>query len=291
MPPPTQANHFPQELLEHPLFKNAAEFAQFHHKDQFRKSGEPYFSHPQAVASTLHENFQNIELTVAGLLHDVAEDSKNVHLSDIYHYFGEEIGFLVDAVSKNYPSFLKRDKEVFHDPYEKMLFGALHDIRVLLLKLADRDHNTYTSLYVRKEKQVRLAFENQIFFSPLKEIISYPTLSIEQSSLLLHSFLKEHRLLSSKDLYEHLLTHYLSSTDHIFFHELKTNATNIIWKITNKTIFEHLMHHTKFCSTIKILSIYTSLSKFEAHFYFLHCMQDIATIPGLSISYYNSHTL
>ena len=276
------------DLPNHEVFQRAYHFAEQHHAGQLRKSGELYFSHPISVAQDLHTQFNDVALTSAGILHDVVEDCPHVHMSDIYNYFGNEIGLMVDAVTKNIPYFHFEKNIHFRDPHEKILHGGIKDVRVLLLKIADREHNIKTSLCLKKIKQLRLTFESQIFFTPLKNIIQYDKSSVHEAKERLHAYLLEHNIQSSKELYKKLLAKYVDGEDFSFFYELKENASEILWKITNASLFEELMKHEHFSKNIKVLSINSSKSRFEVHFYFQGAVAHDTLKHNLKISSFST---
>ncbi|ADQ45632.1 (p)ppGpp synthetase I, SpoT/RelA [Caldicellulosiruptor kronotskyensis 2002] len=148
------------------LIKKAFEFAQKHHDGQSRNSGEPYILHPLEVALILADLELDIPSIVAGLLHDVVEDT-SASLEDVEREFGKEIAELVDGVTKlgklEFTSKLERQVE----NYRKMLIAMAKDIRVILIKLADRLHNMRTLKYLPPEKQRQKAQETIDIYAPL----------------------------------------------------------------------------------------------------------------------------
>lgn len=148
------------------LIKKAFEFAQKHHDGQSRNSGEPYIVHPLEVALILADLELDIASIVAGLLHDVVEDT-SASLEDVEREFGKEIAELVDGVTKlgklEFTSKLERQAE----NYRKMLIAMAKDIRVILIKLADRLHNMRTLKYLPPEKQRQKAQETIDIYAPL----------------------------------------------------------------------------------------------------------------------------
>ncbi|BCS80647.1 RelA/SpoT family protein [Anaerocellum diazotrophicum] len=148
------------------LIKKAFEFAQKHHDGQSRNSGEPYIVHPLEVALILADLELDIASIVAGLLHDVVEDT-SASLEDVESEFGKEVAELVDGVTKlgklEFTSKLERQAE----NYRKMLIAMAKDIRVILIKLADRLHNMRTLKYLPPEKQRQKAQETIDIYAPL----------------------------------------------------------------------------------------------------------------------------
>lgn len=147
------------------LIKRAYEFARIAHEGQKRSSGEPYFNHCLATAKTLIEMRLDANTIAAGLLHDVAEDTKYT-LGDIKKEFGEEIAFLVAGITKLGKIKYRGDQQRVEN-LRKMFLAMAEDVRVILIKLADRLHNMQTLQYVKPEKQKRIALETMEVYVPL----------------------------------------------------------------------------------------------------------------------------
>ncbi len=146
--------------------KKAFNLAEEAHKDQRRASGEPYIIHPLAVAQILADMKIDTKTITASLLHDVVEDTSYT-LDDLKKLFGKEVAFLVDGVTKlsrlNYRT--KEDQQL--NSMRKMFLAMAKDVRVVVIKLADRLHNMRTLRYMRSDKQKRIAQETLEIFAPL----------------------------------------------------------------------------------------------------------------------------
>lgn len=140
-------------------------FAKEAHKEQRRKSGEPYVMHPLAVARIVAEELGlGAEPIIAAFLHDVVEDT-DFTIEDIKEKFGEDVAFLVNVVTKKKKTRYDASKQI--DNYKQMLDSLQYDIRALLIKLADRLHNMRTLNSMRPDKQMKIAGETDYFYAPL----------------------------------------------------------------------------------------------------------------------------
>lgn len=185
-------NHTIEEVLETvkksnrradlKLIKRAYEFAKDKHKDQLRRSGEPYIIHPIQVAYILSTLGLDHSTICAALLHDVIEDT-DVTLEDIAKEFSPEIAEMVDGVTKlsklNYTS--EQEQQV--ENYRKMFLAMGKDIRVILIKLADRLHNMRTLKYLTRDRQIANARETMDLYAPLANRLGMYSLKWELEDL------------------------------------------------------------------------------------------------------------
>ena len=140
------------------LIKKAYDYAKAHHGDQLRKSGEPYLIHPINVAYILTEIELDDESVCAALLHDVVEDTEATH-EDIIREFGQSIAEMVAGVTKLGKLRYSTIEEEQVENYRKMYLAMGKDIRVILIKLADRLHNMRTLKFLKRERQIANAKE------------------------------------------------------------------------------------------------------------------------------------
>ncbi len=158
------ASYLPAKQVE--FIQDAYFFAKQAHDGQFRSSGEPYITHPVAVATILAEMRLDYETVTAALLHDTIEDTP-VSFQDITQKFGKHVAVLVEGVSKLDKLKFRNRQEAQAENFRKMVLAMTEDVRVILIKLADRTHNMRTLGALRPDKRRRIAKETLEIYAPL----------------------------------------------------------------------------------------------------------------------------
>jgi len=180
------------------LLWKAYGFAREAHKGQMRKSGEPYFEHCYQTAKTLAEMNMDVTTVISGLLHDVIEDTKYRQV-DVEKEFGAEIARLVEGVTKISGISFRNRQEEQAEHFRKMLLSVAEDIRVLIIKLADRLHNMQTLESLSAVKQRRIAIETRDVYAPLAHRLGMYKLKSDLEDLVLKTLDNEaYRFLQQK---------------------------------------------------------------------------------------------
>ena len=170
------ANFNPEQVIK------AFKFAKKAHENQIRASGEPYYYHPLAVAMILAEMHLDEDSIITALLHDTVEDTI-ISLEDIQIHFGNDIAKLVDGVTKLAKIKFQPDNIREGENFRKLLMAMSEDIRVLIVKLADRLHNMRTVSFLSERKALRIALETMEIYAPLAERIGMQKMKNELQDL------------------------------------------------------------------------------------------------------------
>ena len=160
----------------------AYEFGALAHEGQKRMSGEPYISHPVAVAQSLANMHMDSQAITAAILHDVIEDTETP-ISELEELFGAEVATLVDGVSKLDQMQFTNKAEAQAESFRKMMLAMIEDIRVILVKLADRLHNMRTMEAMPRRKQARIARETLEIYAPIANRLGINHLKISLEDL------------------------------------------------------------------------------------------------------------
>ncbi len=199
------------------LINRAYVFAAQAHKDQRRSSGELYITHPLAVASILASLRLDISTIITALLHDTVEDT-HITLDDIRHRFGDEVARLVDGVTKigqiQFRSFEHKQAENFR----KMILATAQDLRVLLVKLADRLHNMRTLGFMREDKRRHISQETMQLYAPLAHRLGIHWIKQEMEDIAF-SYLEP-------EAYQFVLNQMKERLD--FLHETRTKLESVL---------------------------------------------------------------
>ena len=167
------------------FIEEAYQFAKKAHANQKRASGQPYIVHPTQVAGTLANLGLDPDTIAAGFLHDTVEDT-DVTNDELKEKFGKDVAFIVDGVTKLNKYEYKSHQEFLAENHRKMLIAMAKDIRVIMVKLADRLHNMHTLEHLRPDKQRRIASETMDIYAPLADRLGIGTIKWELEDLSFH---------------------------------------------------------------------------------------------------------
>ncbi len=172
------------------LLSRVYHFSSEAHSSQKRVEGSPYIEHPLAVASILADMKMDVATVAAGLLHDTIEDTGTT-VKDIKDLFGEEVAFLVEALTKLSRIEFKTKEEAHAENFRRMLLAMSEDIRVILIKFADRLHNMYTLQHLPENKQQRIATETLEIYAPIANRLGIGWLKTELEDLSFKAIMPE----------------------------------------------------------------------------------------------------
>ncbi len=164
------------------LLRRAYVFSAYEHKGQVRRSGEPYLVHPLEVADLLADLRLDVATIAAGLLHDIVEDTPNT-IDKVRELFGEQVAHLVEGVTKLSGLQFASSEERQAESFRKMLLAMVDDIRVILVKLADRLHNMRTLHHLPEDRRLRIAQETRDIYAPIAHRLGMSKLKNELEDL------------------------------------------------------------------------------------------------------------
>ena len=241
----TVSSYHPSNDLE--MINKAYELAKDAHKDQKRKSGEPYLIHPVCVAIILAQLEMDKETIVGGLLHDVVEDTKYT-TEDLTEMFSAEIAALVDGVTKLTQLNYSSDKlELQAENLRKMFLAMAKDIRVIIIKLADRLHNMRTMQFMKPEKQKEKSKETMEIYAPIADRLGISKVKVELDDLSLQYLEPE----AYRDLSEQFNA----------IKEYKENFVKEIMEEVDKKLIENNIKATIDGRVKHLFSIYRKMAK------------------------------
>ena len=260
----TISSKYPQLLKHFSVIQKACDFALHAHAWQTRKySWWPFIEHPLNVALLWAKRFGDSNLVIASILHDCVEDNKNISMEKIYTIFWPKIWFIVDSVTDTTNYFFSDPTRIFNDRIEKFLHGGMQDIRCILLKLHDRENNINTLSWLEPRKQIRMSFETQAIYVPLRKLFwlhKDKHLSVVFCSDILHHYLSANKITSPEWLKEALLNQAFFDFDNDTFDLVYNNSNSIFREINSKSVFEDLIASKKFDEKIEVVSLQQTIN-------------------------------
>jgi GTP pyrophosphokinase len=216
------------------LLRRAYQLSQKAHSAQKRIEGAPYIEHPLAVASILSDMKMDVDTIAAGFLHDTIEDTKTT-IKDVRNEFGNEVAFLVEALTKLSKIVFRTKEDAQAENFRKMLLAMSEDIRVILIKFADRLHNMQTLQHLPEEKRQRIATETLEIYAPIANRLGIGWLKTDLEDLSFKALMPglynelERKVAKRKEEQER----YLKEVTGIMEHKLKEEGIpgNVSWRI------------------------------------------------------------
>ena len=203
------------------IITKAINFSEIAHKDQLRKSGDPFITHPIEVAKILTSIKLDASAIAAGLLHDIIEDT-DISINEISNSFGNQISELVQGLTKISKFSLKINRQKLGENYRKLILAASKDIRVILIKLADRLHNMRTIKFIKDDsKKINISMETLEIFAPLAQRLGMKQWQDELEDLSFQSINPDAR----KSVIDRL--NYLNSNDENIIDEIRYELKKI----------------------------------------------------------------
>ena len=204
------------------IISKAINFSEHAHKNQLRKSGDPFIVHPIEVAKILTSINLDASAIAAGLLHDTIEDTK-ISIDQITETFGEQISELVQGLTKISKFSLKINKQKLGENYRKLILASSKDLRVILIKLADRLHNMRTIKFIKDDnKKINISLETLEVFSPLAQRLGMKEWQDELEDLSFQSINPDAR----KSIIDRL--NYLNSKDENIVDEIRYELVKLM---------------------------------------------------------------
>ena len=224
--------YYPSADLE--IIHKAYKLAKTAHTGQYRKDGSPFMCHPLCVASILADLKLDLYTIVTGLLHDVVEDT-SVGLDVIKEQFNDTVAFLVDGVSKVSQIHFKDTQKKDSENMRKMIVAMACDVRVILVKIADRLHNMRTLIHLPQEKRLKVAQETLDIYAPLASRLGIHSIKVELEDLAFKHSDSEayHSLVEKMDSEKADMEKYISEVIHVLKKEI-TEQMNMKLEVTGR---------------------------------------------------------